>query len=258
MNPKLSTFIIGGTRACSILILAFLVMASAIAFGQVTTTQVTLGAAQAASDSTITLSTNTCADCVGGVVTARGSVNATQTALMVDGEFEEINQFVSGTTWTVIRGAQGSKRQPHNNAAVVWIGPPSGPFPLGPNPNGACSSTTPGYNPVVPTQSGIPFGCTKDQNSAYRYYGYVVLPPGTAGSSSTIVAPGPFFHVTGVTTVNTITPPPGFIGGCIYIVSDGGGWATGTGGNIAAAVTISASRMATFCYDYNTSKWYQN
>ncbi len=101
---------------------------------QTATTQTTLSAAQTVNQNTVTLTSAT-------GVTAWNGTNVV-TALFVDNEYEEITTLVSGTTYNVRRGAQGTRKTGHASGAVVWIGPPSyfdnGPYDL----TGSCTAST--------------------------------------------------------------------------------------------------------------------
>ncbi|HKT90089.1 MAG TPA: hypothetical protein VJQ59_16710 [Candidatus Sulfotelmatobacter sp.] len=73
-------------------------------------------------------------------------------------------------------------------------------------------------------------------------------------TSATTIAPvAGISHVTGTTTITTITAPAGFTTGCIVLIPDGL-WVTTTGGNIALGTTAVVSKALTMCYD--GSLWY--
>ncbi len=80
---------------------------------------------------------------------------------------------------------------------------------------------------------------------------------GTAIASAATIAPvSGITHVTGTSTISTITVPTvavngGSYTGCITLVADGA-WATATGGNISAAFTATAGSSYRFCYDGTT------
>lgn len=88
---------------------------------------------------------------------------------------------------------------------------------------------------------------------------FPLYPVSTVASATTIAVTTGISHITGTTTIATITAPTGFAvassGGCIYLVPDGL-WVTNTAGNIAIATTAVVSKMLTMCYDNGTSKWY--
>lgn len=89
------------------------------------------------------------------------------------------------------------------------------------------------------------------------------LYPAAVGSSiasaSTIAPTSPITHVTGTTTINTITAPSLFAqsgyGGHLILIPDGL-WSTGTSGNIAIGSTAVVSKALILTYDNGTSKWY--
>lgn len=78
-------------------------------------------------------------------------------------------------------------------------------------------------------------------------------------SAATIAPTKSITHITGTTTVSTITVPVVFTGanrgGCLTLIPDGL-WSTNTSGNIAIATTAVVSKALTMCYDHGTAKWY--
>jgi hypothetical protein len=83
---------------------------------------------------------------------------------------------------------------------------------------------------------------------------------GTAIASAATIAPTSMFvHVTGTTTINTITAPTGCTTsgvGCVITLIPDGLWFTGTSGNIAIASTAVLSKALIMTYDPATAKWY--
>lgn len=79
----------------------------------------------------------------------------------------------------------------------------------------------------------------------------------TVASAATIAPTKGLVHVTGTTTVSTITAPyTGFVG-CLKLIADNvAGFATTTGGNIAAASTVTQNHWIEECYD--GTSWYPN
>ena len=71
-------------------------------------------------------------------------------------------------------------------------------------------------------------------------------------SGTTISITSPIHHISGTTTIATITVPTGFRTGCVYLVPDGI-WATNTAGNISKASTAVVNQLMVACYD--GSKW---
>lgn len=78
-------------------------------------------------------------------------------------------------------------------------------------------------------------------------------------SAATIAPTKSITHVTGTTTISTVTPPTGFTGanrgGCLTLIPDGL-WSTNTSGNIALATSAVVNKALTMCYDAGTTKWY--
>lgn len=142
-----------------------------------------------------------------------------------------VNVPVSGTV-SVQRGILGTATAAHGASAPVLIGLP-----------------TDFVAPAIPIKAQTDY-----------------LPPAIYGSSApvasatTITATGPIFHVTGTTSIATINPPPGYIGGgegsgAITIIFDGvAAWTAA--GNIAVAGTpTTAGSTVSFLFDQSTGKW---
>ena len=92
-----------------------------------------------------------------------------------------------------------------------------------------------------------------------KFRNRVMTVGGNIASASTIAPTESVHHVTGTTTISTITAPSGFAvsgaGGQITLIPDGL-WATNTAGNIALATTAVVSKALIMTYDNATSKWY--
>lgn len=81
-------------------------------------------------------------------------------------------------------------------------------------------------------------------------------PAPTLASAATIAPTTEVTFVSGTTTINTITPPPLFVGGGQITLIPTGLWSTGTSGNIAIATTGVVSKALIMTYDATTAKWY--
>jgi hypothetical protein len=90
--------------------------------------------------------------------------------------------------------------------------------------------------------------------------GLISYPTQSAVASATTIAPtAPIFHVTGTTTISTITAPAactttGYA--CRLTLIPDGLWAMDTSGNIATDVTAVVGNSVSLTYDPGTSKWY--
>ncbi len=81
-------------------------------------------------------------------------------------------------------------------------------------------------------------------------------------AAATLAASGTYFHVTGTTATNIITPPTNFSGQSITIVADAA-WtwtvsSTVANGIAASGAVTSAGEAVTFYYDAVTALWYPN
>jgi len=77
---------------------------------------------------------------------------------------------------------------------------------------------------------------------------------GALASGATITPVRGVHHVTGTSTISTVTVPSGFTGSIVLIPD--GLWATNTAGNIALGTTAVVSKALVLTYDGGTSKWY--
>lgn len=83
----------------------------------------------------------------------------------------------------------------------------------------------------------------------------------SAVASATTIAPtAPAFHVSGTTTITTITPPTNCTSsaetGCVLHIIPDGLWSTATGGNIDIATTAVVGKLLIMIYDQAQAKWY--
>lgn len=158
------------------------------------------------------------------------------------------NPAIHGGTWyTLDETIQPLKL--YNSSVIVWSttnSSDSGSYDLGINRVGTRQQVE---------ISNSAAGSTRDLR-----YRQAETSVGTVASATTISgASYSILHVTGTTTIQTITAPSAFsdsaYGGCITIIPDGL-WATNTSGNIAIASTAVVSKAMLMCYDHSTTKWY--
>lgn len=90
------------------------------------------------------------------VASATGA--ATGALVYVDREAMEIQNYSSGTSLTVRRGAFGTVSAAHQNAAVTFIGAPER-FHYGDPPAGSCTRSSQRFMPWVSTSTSIVWGC---------------------------------------------------------------------------------------------------
>jgi len=138
---------------------------------------------------------------------------------------------VSGTVISVVRGELGSQASAHGVTAPVIAGLPTD-FP----------AFTPAEQTAVPAYP-------------VKFQGFSA----PVASAATIVATGPFFHVTGTTAVNIITPPAGMVEGELTIVFDSAcTWTSSnvTNGISASGTATTAGSAVTFYLDAGTNRWF--
>lgn len=179
----------------------------------------------------------------------------------------------------VSRGYLGTQASPHPSGDMVLVAPnyavtvaqggnpvPNGLYSQDPPQNGACVASTGATAPWVNVLTGAQWLCSTITGTWAPGFNNPLVAtfnvPNTAvASAATIVPTGPFFHLTGTTTVNTITAPIGCdataVGGCQFTVICDAVCVWGTSGNIAVASgTVVAKTQVTFTWDAVNSKWY--
>jgi hypothetical protein len=126
-----------------------LVLAFAVSgFAQTTTTSTTLSAAVNGTASLITVASAT-------------SFVEGSTYAFVDDELMEVSA-VSGTSITVMRGANGTRVMPHLTGSTVYVGP----FNVyrASDPSGSCTSTNETYLPQINPATGGVWDCSAKAN----------------------------------------------------------------------------------------------
>jgi hypothetical protein len=136
--------------------IALFVLAAALCFGQGTRlTMTTNSTAITQGADRVTLASST-------GVSAQGSQNQFNTVIYIDRELMGIKALVSGTTWTVERGLNATRPQPHAASSTVFVGAPAGNFsttPLISEVSGSCTYTQYPTLPIIYTQSGNIVDC---------------------------------------------------------------------------------------------------
>lgn len=189
---------------------------------------------------------------------------------------------VNTTTNCIIvnRGYNGTNASPHLSGAMVLYGPnyavtiaqganpvPNGLFWQDPPQWATCSAGVPTQT-WVNMLTGAQWICSTITGGWVPGFNNPLYPvsPGltTAVASATTILPtGPFFHLTGTTSVTTITTPVGCnataVGACQFTVICDGVCTWAASGNIAvAAGTVVAGTQITFTWDAKNSKWVPN
>lgn len=177
------------------------------------------------------------------------------------------------------RGYLGTQASPHPSGDMVLIQAvystgnganpiPSGFFQQDPTYGGACSSTGIAETPWVNVLTGSQWLCSSITGTWAPGFGNILnpgldVPTAAVASASTILPTGPLFHLTGTTSVTTVTQPIGCdataVGACQFTVICDGVCTWAASGNIAvAAGTVVAGTMITFTWDAKNSKWVPN
>lgn len=161
---------------------------------------------------------------------------------------------VNGTTLVVQRTGATAL---HASSAKVWVGPYNA-FLQG-DPSGSCTAANQPYLPGVSVATGILWNCGNGQWTAFSTYTARPTVGALLVAAATIAPTNPWHHITGATTITTITVPPAFpaSGGCVMLIPDLIGSTTSTGGNVALASTFVVNKALTLCIDNTaaTPKW---
>lgn len=151
--------------------------------------------------------------------------------LLVDREMMQVTGVPVSGTVQVVRGVNGTIASAHTITSGVLISATQADFP--------------NFQPTVDAFiGGLP-----------RYQGAM----GPVASAATIAATGQFFHVTGGTAINIITPPTNFVEGEITIIFDSTcTWTSSavTNGIAASGTSTVGASAVKFYYDAATSRWY--
>lgn len=223
------------------------------AFGQLATlTGTTLSVAAAITDDTVTLASAT------GITLAALGV-APSTLFVVSpgakGEAMSIKSLVSGTTYRVSRGIQGTARTAQTSGALVLLGAPNNFKTI--DPTGGCVTATTSVTPFVNISNGLQWLCSTITLTWVPGFGNTSRPaqPTTlvASAAGVIVPSGQLFHVNGTAAITGFTVPLGYTGGPICIIPDAI-FTTTAAGNIALATTAVVSKQLCYTYDAAASK----
>jgi hypothetical protein len=188
-------------------------------------TSTTLSGALTASQTTFTVASTT--NITAPVLTTGSGI----TWLYVEAELMFVTAVPVSGTVQATRGMMGTKAVAHLTSTPVIIGGPTD-FPV--------------FTPQVGAFQ------TEVQN---RFGGVSAV----VASSATIVAPAQFFHVSGGTAINIITPPANFVAGEVTIIFDSAcTWTSSNVTNgISASGTSTTAGSAVKCYlDANPLRWY--
>lgn len=268
-------------KLISVVIAAFL---PALAFGQSTGTLFNVNAttllnAVNYSDLQIQLAANYTAASPAGAVAVGGfiaspSARGNGTYLYIvdpgaqKGELVQVVSAVSGVTgrYNVKRGIGGTSQVGHVASAVVLVGSPNafGAY----DPTGACGSTSvngptgqSAANLFVNTANGNEWLCSTVTGTWVPGFNNPApssaVTTAVASAAGLITPSGPLFHVTGALAVTGFNLPVGFVGGSFSVIADGAfTWTAANNIATASAGASVVSKVYTFTYDFNTSKFY--
>jgi hypothetical protein len=227
------------------------------AFGQLATlTGTTLSVAAAITDDTVTLASAT-----GVTLQALGVAPSTLFVVSpgAKGEAMSVKSLVSGTTYRVSRGIQGTARTAQTSGALVLLGAPNNFKTI--DPTGGCVTATTSVTPFVNISNGLQWLCSTVTLTWVPGFGNTSRPAqattAVASAAGAVVPSGPLFHMTGTAAVTGFTLPLGIVNGDSFCVLSDGVWTWTAAGNIAILGTSTAAgRQQCFVWDAAAVKWY--
>ncbi len=178
------------------------------------------------------------------------------TYLFVDREAMRVAS-VSGLNITVERGAGGTQQRSHASGAKVWVGPANNAYFAVTAPSGSCVLASMTVNPLVVLPTGDLWTCGNSQWTTFGSFNSALTYGAQLTTAATIAPTNLIAHLTGTTSVSTITVPAALpaTGGCITLIPDQISTTTTTG-NIAIATVLVVSKQLILCYDPTAAKWY--
>lgn len=185
------------------------------------------------------------------------------------GELMQVVSLVSTGRYNVKRGVAGTAQVAHVSGAMVLVGSPNAFYSS--DPQGSCStSAVNGFagqqisNLYVNVLTGSEWICSTVSNTwvpGFNNPAQDNLTPTTAVASAAALTPsGPFFHMTGTTTITSVNLPLGFVAGSFSVVTDTAATALSTAGNNVGTTVgaTTAGQVKTFTYDAIAAKFYSN
>jgi hypothetical protein len=205
------------------------------------------------------------------------AINGQPTTLIyVGSELMGILTNPTGTTYSVLRGLQGTKIAPHPSGDMVLletsVSPSLGGFSGSggfqnndPPLNGQCTGTNTLVTPWVNVQTGAQWICSSITTTWVPGFNNPLatqtpeVTTAVASVAGTTTPSGPFFHITGTNAITAWGIPIGCnataVGGCQFtVIPDAAFTATATN-NIATALTAVANLPITFRWDATNSKF---
>jgi hypothetical protein len=181
------------------------------AFAQTATTETTLSVAVNSSQQTISVASAT-------------GFTAGSTWAFIDRELV-IVRAVSGTTISVIRGANGTRATGHISGSRVYVGP-VGAF-LGYDPSGSCTAASESYLPQISVTSGLQWTCNASgywQAVSFDAIGYRLPRTEVSDAAYTAKNSDYLIVITSITAdrVVTLPSPVGVKGKPLFIADDSG------------------------------------
>lgn len=236
------------TLAATVLAASLFGLASQ-ASAQLTVTQTTTASAVTLTATSVNLTSST------GVL-ANSEIFVDREAMLVTA--------VTGNLVSVNRGYDGTYRAAHASGMTVYAGPSTAvvgvgsPFVMADPPFGSCNTTDFTYSLWINPVKGYVWRCANSEwvtvNNPVKQGPAVGPHLGAVIASAATIAPTTFLtHVSGTTTIATITVPPGCELTCQIALVPDGLWATSTGGNISLASTAVVNKVLILTWD--GTKW---
>jgi hypothetical protein len=193
------------------------------------------------------------------VYSATGISSDPPTLIYIDREAMRVVS-VSGTNVTVRRGTDGTAAVGHISGAGILLGRPDWFMTYDPPPGGACTTASTYVTPWLNVRTGDQWLCSSVEKRWVAGFGNTKWPFGVtsthASGTAAMVVSGPFFHVSGTSTITSITMPVGCAYSCSFTTVFDSTAALSAGSTIGASVTGSAGLAVTWIYSNYDGKFY--
>jgi hypothetical protein len=193
------------------------------------------------------------------VYSATGISVDPQTILFIDREAMRVTA-ISGTNITVRRGTDGTAAVGHISGAGILLGRPDWFMAYDPPPGGACTTASTYVTPWLNIRTGDQWLCSSVEKRWVAGFGNSKWPLGVtsthASGTAAMVVSGPLFHVSGTSTITSITMPVGCAYSCSFTTVFDSTGALAAGGTIGASVTGAAGLAVTWIYSNYDGKFY--
>ena len=194
-------------------------------------------------------------------VTVQGTQGNFVTVLYVGKELIGVKSLVSGTTYNVQRGLQGTRPLTYPALTPVLLGAPTGNFfsadySAEQVPGASCTASQNPTLPLVYLKSGHMLDCLGSQWVLTNSMERPVVGSTVASPAGVMAATGNIFTVSGTNAITGITVPNGFASGMSLYLIPSGAFTTTTATNIGLASTGVVGKTLIMTWNALAGKWY--